>query len=277
MIKITIFSGLIILLFSPVILKLITIWSTNADYSHGFLVIPISVFMLWKKRQKIFILSAKPSWIGLPILIAGLICYLLSFFTNFNTLIYFSMLLIIFSLLLFLIGWQLTKELLTPILFLIFMFPIPTAYYILITNPLKIMITKISAQIIYFTGIPVYREGNLLFFANFNLQVVEACSGVRSLYSYIMLSCIFALMSKKQLVKIIMVLSAIPLAIIINIMRVTGTGILSHYCGPRIAQGFFHEFTGLSLFSIGFMTLFLIYYLLNWHCKPYSGSHKTTI
>lgn len=125
------------------------------------------------------------------------------------------------------------------------------------------MITKVSAQIIYLTAIPVYRDGNLLFFANSQLEVAEACSGVRSLYSYLMLGCVFALMSQKLSTKIVLILSAIPLAIVVNVVRVTGTGILSHYYGPSVAQGFFHEFSGFILFILGFVMLFFEYFVLN--------------
>lgn len=114
----------------------------------------------------------------------------------------------------------------------------------------------------YLLGIPVYRDGNLLFFANTHLEVAEACSGVRSLYSYVMVACLFALMSNKQVIKMILVLSAIPLAFMINIARVSSTGVLSNYFGPEVAQGFFHEFSGFILFVIGFLFLYLEYYVL---------------
>jgi exosortase len=141
------------------------------------------------------------------------------------------------------------------------MFPIPSAYYILITNPLKLIITKISTHIIYILGIPVYREGNLLFLSTTQLEVAEACSGIRSLYSYLMLACLFAFMSKNRISQMVLLLSTIPLAIFVNILRVTGTAILANYFGSDIAQGFFHEFTGFLLFATGFFFLFIVYYL----------------
>lgn len=262
-IKIVGLSIFVTVLFAPIILELIKIWSTNDDYSHGFFVIPISLYMVWRKWRNLLLLPGKPLWIGSPIFIIGVITYFVSFVIKFHTLTYLSMIVIILGLLLFLAGWQPTKELLLPVLFLLFMFPIPSGYYILITNPLKLMITEISAQIIYLIGIPVYRDGNLLFFANSQLEVAEACSGVRSLYSYIMLGCLFALMSSKQVSKTVLIASTIPLAFMVNIIRVTGTGLLSHYYGPEVAQGFFHEFSGFILFVLGFVLLYLEYYVLN--------------
>lgn len=260
--KIIILSFLVLILFAPTIIELTGVWYNNDDYSHGFFVIPIAFFMLWQKREKLFLVASQSSWIGFPFFVAGAIVYVISFITNFHTLTNISMIILILSLLIFISGWKLTVLLLFPVLFLLFMFPIPSAYYIMITNPLKLMITTISADIIELFGITVYQDGNLLFFSNTQLEVAEACSGIRSLYSYIMLGCVFALISGKLILKVIMVLSAIPLSLFVNIVRVTVTGILSNYYGPTVAQGFFHEFTGFFLFVIGFIILLLVYYLV---------------
>ena len=255
---------LMVLLFAPTLIDLINTWGKNDDYSHGFFVLPISLYMVWQKRKKLGSLPVKPSWIGFPVFFGGLAAYSIGFVTQFHTCIYLSIVVSILGLLFSLCGLQITKELLLPVLFLFFMFPIPNAYYISITNPLKLMITKISTQVISIAGIPVYRDGNLLFFANSQLEVAEACSGVRSLYSYLMLGCVFALISKKRWCKVIIVLSTIPLAIFVNIVRVTVTGILSHYHGAEVADGFFHEFSGFILFALGLAILYWVYHLLNY-------------
>ena len=256
---VTLFFGI---LFWPVFLQLFYIWSNNEDYSHGYFVIPISLYITWNKRAEIFRRPLNPSWLGLPLLLCGAGGYVVGFMVKFHTLTYLAMMVMIFGVVLFIGGWRLIKILILPILFLLFMFPIPTAYYILLTNPLKLMITKISAYLIYVLGIPVYREGNIIFLASTSLEVAEACSGVRSLYSYLMLGCIFAYLSERLQSKIIMFALTIPLAILVNIIRVTGTGILANYFGSEVAQGFFHEFTGFFLFAIGLIVLFLAYYLL---------------
>lgn len=267
-IKIVTLSILITLLFAPVILQLIKTWSEQEDYSHGYFVIPISLYMVWQKRQKLQNLPVKASWMGLPILIAGAIVYLVSFLTKFHTLMHLSMIIIVLSLVIFLAGWKFTKELSLPVFFLLFMFPIPSAYYVLITNPLKLFITKISMYIIHLIGVPVYREGNLLFLSSTQLEVTEACSGIRSLYSYLMLGFLFAFISRKRLNKIVLVLSAIPIALSVNILRVTGTGILSDYYSADVAQGFFHQFTGIILFIFGLLVFLAEYSFLNSGTKP---------
>ena len=249
------------MLFAPVVSRLTHIWNNNGDYSHGFFVIPIAIFMVWQKRQYISTLPLNSSWVGLPFFIIGVLIYYICFITSFHTLMNLSIILIILALLLFTAGWRITVAIFFPVLFLLFMFPIPSAYYILITNPLKLMITNISATLIGLTGIPVFQDGNLLFFADTQLEVAEACSGIRSLYSYLMIGCLFALLSQDISQKIILIFSTLPLAIFVNIVRVTGTGILANYYGSKVAQGFFHEFTGFALFALGLVLLFVEFYL----------------
>lgn len=261
--KIAALFTLIAILFGPVLVRLAGVWRDQEDYSHGFFVIPIALFIVWARRHSLAKIALKPTWLGLPVLIGGILTYMVSFLIRFHTGTFLSMILVLFGVFLFLGGWKVTKILILPTFFLLFMFPIPTAYYILITNPLKLMITEISAQIIHLLGIPVYREGNLIFLASSSLEVAEACSGIRSLYSYLMLGCLFAFLSTKKVSKAVLILSTLPLAIFVNIVRVTGTGVLSNYYGPGVAQGFFHEFTGFVLFFFGFAMLFTEYYFLD--------------
>jgi exosortase len=261
-IRIMILFSLVIVLFAPSFMKLMQVWYTDSDYSHGFCVIPISLYMVWLKRHKLAILQKKTSWIGLLILISSLITYLVSYAVRFHTLLYLSIICVVVGIVLFLAGWQVTRVLLLPLLFLVFMIPIPNAYYIMITNPLRLMITGISAWLMGFLGIPVLQDGNLLYLAHYQLEVAEACSGVRSLTSYLMLGFLFAVLSRKTFSKVFIILSTIPFAIAVNIIRVTVTGILANFFGDRVAQGFFHEFTGFLLFLIGFVILFLEYYLI---------------
>ncbi|MBN1832696.1 MAG: exosortase/archaeosortase family protein, partial [Deltaproteobacteria bacterium] len=165
-------------LFFPVLYRLINLWATNPDYSHGFFVLPIAVFMLWRKRSQLVTVELQPSWIGLPVFILSVVSYTISFAANFHTLTHLLMIVILLSLVLFIAGWPLMRLAYLSILFIIFMFPIPESYYILLTNPLKLLITSISAGVINILGIPVYQDGNLLFFADTKLEVAEACSGI---------------------------------------------------------------------------------------------------
>ncbi len=261
------FIVLLLILFAPTVTKLIKIWYNDSEYTHGFLVMPVAIFFVWQKRESLLSAKSNSSWAGLPVLLGSLLVYLFSYITNFNTPLYLSMLTSVFGLSIFLLGWQITRDLFWPLLFLVFMFPIPNAYYIEITSPAKLLITKISSQIISLVGVPVYQEGNILFFANTQLEVTEACSGIRSLYSYLMLGCLFAILTKAAWAKIIIIFSTFPIAFAVNLIRVTVTGILSNYYGPVAARGFFHDFSGVVLFVIGFAVLLIEFYFIDIRLK----------
>ena len=259
-----------LMLFAPVILELAEFWMKDSDYSHGFFVIPVSIYMVWTRRTLIQDLFLKPEWSGLFMLIAASASYIVSVEIKFHTMTYLSMLLFIFSLLLFIAGWPITKKLLAPLLFLFFMFPIPSTYYLVLTHSLKLFVTDLSVLIIRLFEIPIYKEGNLIYMPELQLEVDEACSGLRSLYSYMMLSCIFAWFSDGFIRRLVLIVSAAVLAIGINVFRVSFTGILSSLYGVKVAQGFFHEFVGIIMFSIGFLLLFSEYCLigsLSWKRK----------
>jgi exosortase len=262
-VEIAVVTLLLALLFTPVLVDLVGLWSTNEDYSHGYFVIPVSAYMVWEKRRKLLSAPRRPVWIGLPVFGAGVVAYCVGFLVKFHTLIAPSVMTILLGLVLFLAGWQQAKEVSLPVLFLGFMFPIPAAYYVLITHPLKLMITKISAVLIQAVGIPVYREGNLLALANSQWEVNEACSGVRSLYSYLMLGCLFVLKSKKGTAKMIVMVSAILLAFLVNIVRVSGNAIVSYYSGSDLVQESLHGWSGIVVFALGSIVLYGVFRLLN--------------
>jgi exosortase len=144
------------------------------------------------------------------------------------------------------------------------MIPVPDTLILMVSFPLQLFATKLSHFVIQAFSIPALREGNMLYFAQTQLEVAEACSGLRSMMAYIMLSFLFAyMMDRNWRKRFILVLSAIPLALFANIVRVTGTGILAHCYGSQVARGFLHEFSGLAVFAFGFVLLFLEYSLLN--------------
>jgi exosortase len=143
------------------------------------------------------------------------------------------------------------------------MVPVPDTVLNLVAFPLQLMATKVSAGLINFCSIPVYREGNMLYFLQTQLEVAEACSGIRSIMSLTMLSVIFAYIATgSRWRQAMLVFSAIPIAMIANIVRVTGTGVLAHFFGDQVARGFLHEFSGIAVFLFGLMALFMEFKLL---------------
>lgn len=249
--------------FFPVYPSLIHTWLNNSNNSHGILVPLICLYLIWQKKDKLRQIKISTSMWGAVILIISIMLYLLSYAGQVAVISRSMVALSLIGLLWFTLGTNFFKLLAFPLFFLLFMVPVPDSVLRMVAFPLQLFATKISAFIIQTLSITVYREGNMLYFAQTQLEVAEACSGIRSIISFLMLSVIFIYMMDKGWVrKMIILFSVIPLALFANIVRITGTGILAHFFGPGIARGFLHEFSGMAVFAFGFMILLLEYLLL---------------
>jgi exosortase len=145
------------------------------------------------------------------------------------------------------------------------MIPLPAIIYSSIAFKLQLFVSIVSAELIQLTGVAVYREGNILYVSTGPLAVEEACSGMRSIMALLALSSLFAyIMYRSRFKQWILVASALPIAVITNIIRVTTTGIMAHYWGKEFAEGILHESFGWLVFVIAFGLLFLLSKLLDW-------------
>lgn len=251
-------------IYSPIIPEMVTEWLNHSDNSHGFIVPLMSGYFLWQRKDKLSSLNPESSLIGGLLLLLSLLIYLISYAGGIAFTSRIAFVLSLLALLWCCLGTAVIRTLLFPVLFLLFMIPVPYSLLTIVSMPLQLIATKISANIIQACSIPVYREGNMLFFVGTQLEVAEACSGIRSIVSLAMLAIAFASMTTSGWKgKMVLVLSAIPVAIIANIFRVSGTGILAHFYGDKIARGFLHEFSGIVVFIFGFLVLMGISALLN--------------
>jgi len=157
---------------------------------------------------------------------------------------------------LFAFGSEVLRILALPLVYLAFMVPVPAVLYDTFAFPLKLFVSTVSAAALNGVGIPVLREGNILMFPDITLVVADACSGLRSLVSLLALSVAFAYVFEfSRISKTILVVSAIPIAIATNIFRVIITGVLVEYVSTKAADGFFHEFAGMSVFALAMVML----------------------
>jgi exosortase len=264
LIKLLILFTLWLAAFIPVYPSLVNTWLNHSDNSHGILVPLVSAFFIWQKRKELSLTTISNSNWGGIILAMSMGFYLLSYAGGIAVVSRGMMVSSLSGLVIFTLGKRYFKLLAFPLLFLFFMVPIPDSILGLVALPLQLFATKASTFLIQTFSIPAYREGNMLYFAQTQLEVAEACSGIRSIMSFGMLSFIFAyMMDNIWWKRIFLVLSTIPLALFVNIVRVTGTGILAHYYGAKVALGFLHEFSGLAVFALGFFLLLGEFLLLN--------------
>jgi exosortase len=253
-----------LLLYNNVIYKMILDWVSNDNFSHGFLIPFISGYLIWRRKDRLTQAAVSPSDTGLMLLIFSLIFYFIATIGVEQFTMRFSMIMVILSLTVFLAGWKYSQILFLPIVYLVFMIPFPSIIWNKIAFPLKLFATQMSVYVIQFFDIPVFGEGNIIHLANTSLEVVDACSGLRSLTSLLALSSALALLTEHSgTKKFLIFLSAVPIAIFLNIIRLTITAILSRYYGPDIAQGFLHEASGILIFIFSFLFLYAVNLLMS--------------
>lgn len=249
--------------FAPVIPDMVTAWFSHSNNSHAVLVPFISLYFLFDKWPEIRSIPSQGSSAGLILLILCLLFYIFSFLGG---IAFFCRLALVTSLIAIVwscMGTAILRTLAFPLGLLFFMIPVPDTLLGMVSFPLQLMVTKISAKLIHYCTIPIFREGNLLFFQNTQLEVAEACSGIRSIVSLTMVSAVFAYISPGAIrSRVILIVAAIPIAIFANILRVTSTGILAHFHGDKVARGFLHDFSGLVVALFGLIMIFALYEVL---------------
>jgi exosortase len=255
----TITLGLLILLYAPVLRGLAAQWSTDPDYSYGFFVPIFSAYTLWLQRGRLAGMEVKPNNFGLLVM-AGAICLL--FLGSLGAELFtsrFSLLVLLSGMILFLAGWKVLRVASFPLGFLIFMIPIPAIIYNQITFPMQLLASRLASSWLELVQVPVLRNGNILVLSSYSLEVVEACSGIRSLMTLVSLAVAYGYLAEPRLwVRCVLALLMVPSAIVTNAIRVVIIGILAHRFGPATAEGFLHEFSGWLVFlsALGLLLLF---------------------
>lgn len=248
-------AALLAICYTPVLTKLVNQWSYDPDMGHGFFVPVIAAAIAWHKRNQIAGKLPRPNWWGLAIMIwAGLQLY----FATLGAELFLartSFVISIIGAVLLLGGIEYTRVFAFPLFLLFFMVPIPAVIYNQVTFPLQILASQAAETFIGWLQIPVIREGNVLVLPEQTLNVVEACSGIRSLLTLTFLSLVYGyVFEKRTWIRVVLFFSTIPIAIAANAGRVTFTGVISEF-KPELAEGWFHEAQGGVIFMIALAIL----------------------
>ena len=176
------------------------------------------------------------------------------FFSRVSLLILLAGLIILFQ------GWTFFRAVLFPWAFLILMIPIPALIINQVTFPLQLLASKLATGLLELVGVPVLRQGNVIVLASMPLDIAEACSGIRSLLTLVTLAIIYGyLMETRRWVRVVLALSAVPIAVAANSFRIFGTGLLVQYWDPDKAEGFYHALGGWLIFVVALLLLFAVH------------------
>ena len=290
-------SAALVFVYGVVLSKLGHDWWTDENYSHGLLIPFIIGYIVWTQREHFTSVAARPS----ALLGGGLVllALLMLFAGTAGAELFMQRISLVFMLagiVIYFWGYRLLRLLLVPLGLLLLAIPIPAIIFNKVAFPLQLFASRCAVWSMSLLDIPVLRQGNVIELLPLGaretrkLEVVEACSGIRSLMTLVTLAVVFAYFTypnsgdgnkdrKGRLAwlrsyawwrSVIIVLSAVPIAILTNALRVSGTGVLSHYYGTEVADGFFHSFSGWVIYIVAFLMLFAV----AWVVDRFRPAHK---
>jgi len=256
--------GLIGWMYWEPLLQMAEIWWMQADYGHGFFVIPFSLVLLWLRREMIRPLPQTGSWWGIAFiaLFAGL--WLASIYFKYYVAARLAIIPCLAGLALLVGGWRALHWSWPSIGFLVFMIPLPGFLSDFLRQPLQRVGTVASVGIIQTLGIPAANRGNVIQLPGGELGVVEACSGLRMLMLFIAVCCGAALLIKRPWwEKALVVVSAVPIAVVANVIRITVTAVLHELVSIETADVVFHDLAGLMMMPLAMILLWMELWLLH--------------
>jgi exosortase len=262
-------SALVGAMYAPVLRSMAQQWWNDSNYGHALLVPVFVACILWRERPRWSAVPVRGSDAGLPIMLSAVGILILGMLAAefFTTRI--SLLFLICGLIVFLAGWKLLWSIAFPIGYLVFMIPLPALVYYQLTFPLQLWASRLGARGLVMLGVQTLRQGNLLILPNATLEVVEACSGVRSLLSLLAVVVAYGYLAEKSVWKrFLLAALTIPTVILSNGLRLVATGVLSFKYGAQVNSNSVHTVLGLTFFLLAFLSIFLVHRLLGRFAKP---------
>ncbi len=239
-------------------------WAAKKEYSHGFLVPLISLYIIWTKRQELREAIVTPEWKGLAVLITGLFLYIAGNVAFEPFVRQVSFIVTIMGLIYLLLGKEMLQLLMFPVGYLFFMIPLPYIVMNSVAISLRLIDATVTFKVLRFFGMPIFQDGANLELPNISLSVADLCTGILSLVAIITLSVFYSYITQKHVIsRLALVFIAIPVAIVSNMFRLIMTVALAYFYGERALSSAIHEFHGTANFLINVALLVLAGRLLN--------------
>jgi exosortase D (VPLPA-CTERM-specific) len=251
------------LLYTDSLVFLLGYWTGSEDYSHGIFVPLISLFLIWQARHRLAEAGAETTWWGLAVVLGGLFLYWIGDLATLFVLQHLSLWMVIVGLVIASIGVRRTRIIAFPLAYLLTSIPLPVFLYATVSSQLQLWSSALGVGVLQLVGVTAFRDGNVIDLGLVQLQVVEACSGIRYLLPLASLALLCAYLFKDRMWKrVLLVLSSIPISIVVNGFRIGMIGVLVEWYGQGAAEGFYHLFEGWVLFMTSLGLLILEMWLL---------------
>jgi exosortase len=274
-VALVVFGSGVLWAYWPTIGELAHRWSTDSQYSHGYLVPFFAVILLGLRRQQLETVTFGFRWWGLPLLALGTLARLAGTYLYFDWLEAASLLPCLAGLAVLLGGTRALRWALPSIAFLVFMIPFPYRLEVAAAGPLQRIATLLSTYALQTCGLPAIAEGNVIILEDVRIGVVEACSGLSMLETFFALAVAVAIVIPRiWWEKVVLVLSAIPIAVVVNVIRITITGILHETAGSELANMVFHDLAGWIMMPMALGLVWIeLTVLSRLMSAPASGAH----
>ena len=242
--------------FTKALLDLFNVWNLQPEYSHGLLIPPIALFLLWQKRAWLATTPFAGAWSGVLLVAVGLLFWLVGELSTIKVIVQYAFLIVLYGLVVSLVGWNVFRQLWMPFLVLLFMIPLPAFFSNTLSLKMQLLSSAIGVWLIRMFGISVFLEGNVIDLGSYQLQVAEACDGLRYLFPLMTLAFILSYFFRAPLWKrVVLFVASVPIAILMNSLRIGVIGITVEYWGPRMAEGLLHDFEGWVVFMFSMVAL----------------------
>lgn len=252
------------LVFQDGLFAMVGAWD-SPEYSHGYLLPAVSLFLIWRNRHRLAAAGQKGAWLGALIVFLGLAMFVMGELGTIFTVVQYAFLVTLFGAALAFAGWSGMRFLWVPLLYLVFMIPLPQFLYNGLSSDLQLISSQLGVAVIRLFGISVFLDGNVIDLGTYKLQVVEACSGLRYLFPLMSFGFLVAYLSQGPLwQRLFVFLSTIPITILMNSFRIGVIGVLVENYGIEMGEGFLHSFEGWFIFMACVLILFGEIWLLNW-------------
>ncbi|MEK6778016.1 MAG: exosortase A [bacterium] len=252
-------AGVFLWLCYPIMAFMWELWFESETHNNGVLIPLVSGYLVWGKRDQLRQWTITASWRGFIFLLFAALIFTAGIIGAERFTQEVSMVLLLIGVVWFNFGNRFCRAMAFPLLLLFLMIPPPHIFYNNLSVKLQLLSTKISMFFLHLIGVTVYSEGNIIYLPSMQLEVAAACSGIRSLFSLFTLGVIFAYIAQKRSsARLLLALSSIPIAILFNGLRISGTCILAQYWSPKITDSFNHFMSGWVVFIFAFAVMLLI-------------------